>query len=209
MPASVSKIYECPRCETPMSKEDKPEKCPMCGFRFAKEGEQLSKKLTWGKSPDRQHFEIIQQDMERFLDKPLDEVCKSLGIKLTPQKEEELKNATVSNEARKKILNDFRSKERDIFLLSTRAEDVEGWIKTIYYLMTISLSSGDKALVSSLATWGQEIGVMARILKRYIDHGGKTNPFEKIKAEKQIYRADSYMEKKDEDSRETKPGSDE
>ncbi len=71
MNGSITTMFECPKCHVPMSADVKPDRCPSCKFRFSKPGEELATEFSWPKAPSRQFFEMVQQDMEKYLDKPL------------------------------------------------------------------------------------------------------------------------------------------
>lgn len=176
MSGKVTSIFECPRCNKASSAQNRPERCPNCNFRFNKPNEELAETFSWGKDPARQYFEIIQQDMEKFLDKPLSEIAKALGKPIPPEKVKDLDEMTLSNEKRKEIIQKLRGKERDLFMMQTHPDDVEGWMKSIHYLMTLSIPSGNKELVSKLAFWGEEIGRFSKFLKGYLNTAGRVDP---------------------------------
>ena len=173
----VSGMFICPRCKAPLSSNDKPEKCPNCRFIFNKEGEEVAKEFKWEKDPSRQFFEIVQQDMEKYLDKPLFDIAEEMGMPIPPEKVEDFKEMTLSNDSRKSVIEQIRTKERDIFMMKTHPDEIEGWVKSIHYLMRICVSSGNQELISKLASWGKEIGDMAKILVEYSNSGGIINDY--------------------------------
>lgn len=194
MSGVVQSLFECPKCNTPMSSSEKPERCPKCKFRFAKFGEELSKEFSWEKSPDRQYFELVQQDMERFLDKPLTEIGDALGMKIEGDKRKELEEMTLSNANRKKIIEDLRSKERDLFMMKTSPDEIEGWVKSIHYLMTLAVPSGNKELIAQLAVWGAQIGKMSKTLLDYLNSAGAINEYSLSLTEQDINKLKEELE---------------
>lgn len=182
----VTTLFECPKCQTPMSADKKPDRCPKCKFKFSEEHEDLAQSFKWEKTPSRQFFELVQQDMEKYLDKPLPEIAKEMGVPVPKEKEKELSEMTLSNASRKKIIEGVREKERDLFFMNSSPDDVEEWVKTIHYLMTVAIPSGNKDLIIKLATWGSEIGKMAKVLTDYMNSAGKVTPIGMIKATKEL-----------------------
>ena len=172
MTAQISNLFICPRCTEAMSHSTRPDKCPKCKFKFGKPDEELAKKLEWGKSPERQVFELIQQDMERFKDKPLIEIAEALGIPLTEEKREEFKEANVSNKMRHQIISDIHVAKSKAFYASTRPEDVEDLFLSIKKLMSLAVSSGNKDLVMKLGAWGRDLGRISEAIEGYVKAGG-------------------------------------
>lgn len=201
MVAKVSQMFECPRCKTPMSDErEKPEKCPNCNFKFLKPGEEVSEQFSWGKPIPEQFFEMKQVMMEKFMDKPLDE--------LIPDKidAEKAKDLVVSNEMRQQIIETILDRKRDLFLLTTSADEVEGWIKSIWKLMSLSLQCGDKELVVKLAHWGFEIGKMAEALKKYVELVPEFKSYDVNKLQAEIKKFEIELETHNESDDESAEG---
>ena len=73
MTGKVTTMYSCPRCRADISADKKPEKCPKCLFVFATKESELTKAFSWSKPPYHQLYELVQQDMEKFMDKPANE----------------------------------------------------------------------------------------------------------------------------------------
>jgi hypothetical protein len=172
MAAKVSNLFECPKCKSPMSmdSEVKPERCPspLCRYRFRQDGEPITEKFFWPKDPSEQLFEMKQVLMEKYLDKPLNEINPEVSKELADQ-------MTLGNKDRMAMIEAKLLKERDEFFRTTQKEDVEAWFKSLHYLMSQAVLSGDKEFVMSLAMWGKQIGKMAKGLEKYVKNGGKLN----------------------------------
>lgn len=162
MVAKVSQLFECPRCHTPMSDEKIPEKCPRCKFKFLEKDEEIADQFSWGKPIPRQFFEMKQVLMEKYLDKPLNEIAPDL---ITKEKAEEM---VVSNETRMKLIEKMLAAKRDKFFMETDADEVEDWFKSMWALMTMAIPSGNKASILKMATWGNEIGKLSIALNNYV-----------------------------------------
>ena len=97
MSANVSNLFICPKCSNGISGDEKPEICPgpSCGYRFPTDGEGLTKEYFWPKNFYEQLYELVQQDMEKFKDKPISEMIPGIS----KEKEQDL---IVSNQLRHK-----------------------------------------------------------------------------------------------------------
>ena len=173
MSGIVSNIYICPKCQSPMTAQVRPERCPSgtCNYRFRKPDEKLTKGFHWPKAPDEQLFELVQQDMDRFFDKPLDQLFRSMFPDLPVPAD--LKDAVISNHQRHEFIRDYWNKKRDQFFTKTHVSDIEGYLKCIHYLMTLSIPSGNLELIRTLAIHGKEIGKFAEVLENYLKFGGR------------------------------------
>lgn len=166
MVASVKALFLCPKCGAPQSADEKPAKCPACFYKFRMEGEELAKEFKWEKSLPEQLFEMVMQDMERLKDAPLEEL-------LPGASKEALEYAVLNRQQKQEIIQARKRSELESFLMKTNVAEVEPHVKTIHYLMTLAIPSGDRELVSSLAVWGRQIGEMAEVLQIYLDKGGR------------------------------------
>lgn len=169
----VKTVFTCPKCMNAMSGDNRPDRCPSpgCNFRFRKPNETLTTEFEWPKSLDEQFFELVQQDMDKFLDKPLEEIFAKLipGVPVP----EELKDVNLSNDARLKIIRQVREKQRDMFIMKSVPTDIEGWFKCMHYVMSLAVPGGNPELVAKVAFWGKEIGKLAESLQEYTKNGGK------------------------------------
>jgi hypothetical protein len=185
----VTNLFECPKCQMPMSADTKPDRCPSCKFVFSNEKDGLAQEFKWEKTPSRQFFELVQQDMEKYLDMPLVDIARAMKMPLTLEQEKAFEDAVLSNAKRKEIIENVRGKERDLFFMNSSPDDVEEWVKTIHYLMTMAIPSGNKELISKLSAWGMEIGKMAKVLTDYLNSAGKVTELGKMKTIKELKEA--------------------
>lgn len=173
MTASVSNLFICPRCSEAMSHATRPDTCPKCKYRFGNPDEGLATKFEWHKSPERQLFELIQQDMDKFKDKPLEEIAKSYKIELPEKVKEDLKESNISNEARHNFIKNYRTNQSKKFYTSTRPEDVQDLFVSMRTLMSLAVSSGNKDLALKLVAWGKELGRISEAIENYVRAGGE------------------------------------
>lgn len=169
MAGKVSNLFECPKCKTPMSSEqEKPEKCPnpVCRFRFRSNDQPVTTKFHWPRGLGEQLFEMKQVLAEELLDKPLHEINPNLT-------KEEAEQISLSKAQKLEMIERKLLTEKDDFLMTTQVEDVQDLIKSIHYLMTIAIPSGNRELVTFLAVHGEQIGNMAKVLKEYLERGGR------------------------------------
>ena len=105
----VTTMFVCPRCAADISANSKPSKCPKCGFKFSKTGKsELSDKFEAGKSPYDQLYELVQQDMEKFLDQPANKFIPGMS-------KEQADQLRVSNKVRLAFFQNKRKAEMHKF----------------------------------------------------------------------------------------------
>ncbi len=167
MVAAVNMIYICPKCDNPISSMNKPVKCPSCSFKFSKDGDILSTKLEWLKSPSRQLFEIIQQETEKAIPKE----SKELLPKMTKEQQDSI---MLSTKQKYKLIKLKWERKRDEFFFNTDADEVEELVQCIYYLMNRSISSGNRELITKCAVWARKFSEINTYLEPFLKNGGDT-----------------------------------
>jgi hypothetical protein len=172
MTANVSNIYICPKCESASSSKSRPEYCPNCKYKFRKPNETLAKEFSWGKLPNEQFFEIVQQETERLLDAPLKEM---LGEKSKDIPEE----VTVHRKTKVHHIKNIWEKKLEKFFMNTSKEQIEDLMRLVYEIMRSAIPAGDKPRAQSMAIMGSRIGEMAEAIDHYIKTGGKLVKIEK------------------------------
>jgi hypothetical protein len=103
---------------------------------------------------------------EQFLTKPLHEMIPGLS-------KSDAEMMTLGTEERIKLIEQKLDKDKIQFMLTTQVEDIEGLFKSLHFLMTYAIPSGNRDLVMFLATYGEQIGLMSRVLQEYLKVGGK------------------------------------
>ena len=164
MSAKVSEMFSCPRCMASMSSADKPEECPKCKYKFAESELNVTKKFTWGKDPYLQLYELVQQDMEMYMDKPVSDFIPGI-------KKDDAELINMSNEKKMKFFQGKRQVEMHEFFLASSPQEVEGLFKSIIHFYQVVHKSGDKEVLKLCVSFGAKLGDFSKTLNKLMEHG--------------------------------------
>ena len=164
----VTKMYVCPRCGSDMSANHKPDKCLKCGFKFSKTGpSQLAEKFEAGKAPYDQLYELVQQDMEKFLDEPANKFIPGM----TKEQADQLR---VSNKARLAFFQAKRKAEMHRFFETVPMTEMQSWLQSTLHFYQCLMRRGDKESIIAACSFGEQIGQIAEHTKKLIELGAQT-----------------------------------
>lgn len=166
MTGTITKLYSCPRCMMDMSDEKKPEKCPQCDYHFYDHGEGMSKKFVWHKSPYRQLYEMVQQDVDRLKGKGVKEMTPNIPKGMDP--DDALRLQTLQGAVQNK-----RKLEMQEFFVNTSPQQVEDWFKSMMHLFQTAHYSPDKdaQLLRMCVLWGKKMGKYAETMEGMLRQG--------------------------------------
>jgi len=173
----VTSLFICPRCSEGMSANIRPKKCLKCGFKFAKSGEsKLSDKFEAGTSPYDQLYELVQQDMEKFMDQPANKFIPGIS----KEKAEELR---ISNKTRLAFFQAKRKAEMHRFFETVPLIEMKSWLQSTLHFYQCLMRRGDKEAVIAACSFGEKIGEISKHTRelvnlgaQYYDRPDKTTP---------------------------------
>jgi len=164
MSAGISQLYNCPKCLVDMSAMERPERCPGCGFVFTPVDTVLAAKFSWEKSPYRQLFELVQQDMDRLKGKQIKDIVKVVPPNIEP-------DTVPTVEALHGLVSARRKIELQEFFAKTTAKEVEEWFQSVMHLFQVAHYSDSSELPVLCAVWGKKMGEYANTLEYMIKRG--------------------------------------
>jgi hypothetical protein len=163
----VTTMFVCPRCAADISANSKPSKCPKCGFKFSKIGKsELSDKFEAGKSPYDQLYELVQQDMEKFLDQPANKFIPGM----TKEQADQLR---VSNKVRLAFFQNKRKAEMHKFFETVPIIEMQSWLQSTLHFYQCLMRRGDKESVIAACSFGEKIGEIAKHTKKLLELGAQ------------------------------------
>lgn len=169
MPAKVSRLFICPRCNSASSAEVRPKFCPRCRYVFKGPYEKLAKEFSWEKLPEAQYFEIVQQEVDRLLDAPLEDL---LGPKAKAIPEE----VTIHRKQKVDKIKREWALKKDIFYRDASLEVVDAIMKVVIHLMECALFSADIAKIRRMVELAKKIGRQSEGLETFLTKVGKLIP---------------------------------
>lgn len=164
----VTSLFTCPRCQESMSANKRPAKCLKCGFQFSKsENTEISEKFEAGKSPYDQLYELVQQDMEKFMDEPANKFIEGMQ----KEKADELR---ISNKQRQSYFQAKRLAEMHRFFETVPLIEMEGWLKSTLHFYQCLLRRADKESIVAACSFGEKIGKISEHTKKLVELGAQT-----------------------------------
>ena len=164
----VTTMFVCPRCAADISANSKPSKCPKCGFKFSKTGEKvLSDKFEAGKSPYDQLYELVQQDMEKFMDEPANKFIPGMS-------KEQADLLRINNKQRLSFFQAKRKAEMHRFFETVPMIEMESWLRSTLHFYQTLMRRADKESIIAACSFGEQIGQIAEHTKKLIELGAQT-----------------------------------
>jgi len=160
----ISQMFSCPRCMADMSSKERPDKCPNCGFVFTSPNSQLAEKFSWEKSPYRQLFELVQQDLDKYKGKPLQDIIKVIPPGIEPDTVPTIENL-------KMLMMKRREVEMQEFFAKTTPREIEELLQSVMHLFQVAHYSESVELPAMCAAWGKKIGEYANTMEYMIKRG--------------------------------------
>jgi len=164
MTGVVTNLFSCPRCMSDMSAIDKPKECPKCGFYFYDKDSGLTKSFAWHKSPYRQLYELVQQDLENLKGKPISEFSKNLPDSVAP-------DDTLRIQDLNTIIQKKRQTEMQEFFLNSTPLQIEDWFQSFMHLFQTAHLSRTPELIMLCTKWGKRYGEYAKITEELLRQG--------------------------------------
>lgn len=164
----VTTMFVCPRCSADISANSKPSACLSCGFKFSKIGnEGLSKEFESGKSPYDQLYELVQQDMERFMDEPANKFIPGMS-------KEDADLLRINNKQRLQFFQAKRRQELHRFFETIPMIEMENWLKSMLHFYQCLMRRADKESIIAACSYGEKIGLISDHIKKLIELGAHT-----------------------------------
>jgi len=164
----ITNLFICPRCQEGMSANSRPIKCLKCGFKFAQHGEsKLTEKFESGKAPYDQLFELVQQDMEKFMDQPANKFIPGMS-------KEKAEGLRISNKQRLAYFQGKRKAEMHRFFETVPLSEMEGWLKSTLHFYQCLLRRADKESIVAACSFGEQIGRISEHTKKLVELGVQT-----------------------------------
>jgi len=166
MVASISGLFQCPRCEKDMSSAERPKKCPNCQYSFRDPDEILLDHYEWPKNFYDMLYELCQLDMEKLMDKPVSEIIHSIPKELA-------KDMIISNKNRAKLIKGKRQFELHEFIINSNVEELEDYLKVTLHIFQLMHYSHKKGLMIMATSYGKKIGACAEVLQKLLESGAQ------------------------------------